>query len=95
MKFIISSSMKKRILTGITTTGIPHIGNFFGAIKPAIELSASNDAESFLFLADLHAIIKQNNHSAIEDSVKNVALAWLSAGLNPDNTYFYLSLIHI
>ena len=89
MKFIISSSMKKRILTGITTTGIPHIGNFFGAIKPAIELSASNDAESFLFLADLHAIIKQNDHSAIEDSVKNVALAWLSAGLNPDNTYFY------
>ena len=81
--------MKKRILTGITTTGIPHIGNFFGAIKPAIELSASNDAESFLFLADLHAIIKQNDHSAIEDSVKNVALAWLSAGLNPDNTYFY------
>ena len=73
--------MKKRILTGITTTGIPHIGNFFGAIKPAIELSDSNDAESFLFLADLHAIIKQNDHSAIEDSVKNVALAWLSAGL--------------
>ena len=89
MKFIISSSMKKRILTGITTTGIPHIGNFFGAIKPAIELSDSNDAQSFLFLADLHAIIKQNDHSAIEDSVKNVALAWLSAGLNPDNTYFY------
>ncbi|RPG52201.1 MAG: tryptophan--tRNA ligase [Gammaproteobacteria bacterium TMED104] len=81
--------MKKRILTGITTTGIPHIGNFFGAIKPAIELSDSNDAESFLFLADLHAIIKQNDHSAIEDSVKNVALAWLSAGLNPDNTNFY------
>ena len=89
MKFIISSSMKKRILTGITTTGIPHIGNFFGAIKPAIELSGSNDAESFLFLADLHAIIKQNDQSAIEDSVKNVALAWLSAGLNPDNTNFY------
>ena len=89
MKFIISSSMKKRILTGITTTGIPHIGNFFGAIKPAMELSDSNDAESFLFLADLHAIIKQNDHSAIEDSVKNVALAWLSAGLNPDNTNFY------
>jgi tryptophanyl-tRNA synthetase len=89
MKFIISSSMKKRILTGITTTGIPHIGNFFGAIKPAIELSDSNDAESFLFLADLHAIIKQNDHSTIEDSVKNVALAWLSAGLNPDNTNFY------
>lgn len=81
--------MKKRILTGITTTGIPHIGNFFGAIKPAIELSDSNDAESFLFLADLHAIIKQNDHSTIEDSVKNVALAWLSAGLNPDNTNFY------
>ena len=81
--------MKKRILTGITTTGIPHIGNFFGAIKPAIELSDSNDAESFLFLADLHAIIKQNDQSAIEDSVKNVALAWLSAGLNPDNTNFY------
>ena len=49
--------MKKRILTGITTTGTPHIGNYLGAIKPALKLAAEND-ESYFFLADYHAIIK-------------------------------------
>ena len=66
--------MRKRILTGITTTGTPHIGNYLGAIKPALELvDAEND--SFFFLADYHALIKQTDSSEIERSVKDVALS--------------------
>ena len=80
--------MKKRILTGITTTGTPHIGNYLGAIRPAIELSLSNE-ESFFFLADYHSIIKNQNSKLIQDSVKDIALAWLSCGLDPNKTYFY------
>ena len=80
--------MKKRILTGITTTGTPHIGNYLGAIKPALDL-AGPDNDSFFFLADSHALIKQTDPKLIEKSVKNVALAWLSSGLNPDQSFFY------
>ena len=69
--------MNKRILTGITTTGTPHIGNFIGAIRPALEMSNNYD-ESFFFLADYHSIIKNNNTNEIKESVKNIALAWLS-----------------
>ena len=80
--------MKKRILTGITTTGTPHIGNYIGAIRPAVELSSTND-ESFFFLADYHSIIKNQNSALIQESVKEIALAWLSCGLDPKKTYFY------
>ena len=80
--------MKKRILTGITTTGTPHIGNYLGAIKPALELAKEYD-ESFYFLADYHAIIKNSKSIEITDSVKNVALAWLASGLNPNKSFFY------
>ena len=80
--------MRKRILTGITTTGTPHIGNYLGAIKPALELVAP-DNDSFFFLADYHALIKQNDPKEITGSVKNVALAWLSSGLDPEQSYFY------
>ena len=80
--------MNKRILTGITTTGTPHIGNFIGAIRPALEMSNNYD-ESFFFLADYHSIIKNNNTNDIKESVKNIALAWLSCGLDPTKTIFY------
>ena len=80
--------MNKRILTGITTTGTPHIGNFIGAIRPALEMSNDYD-ESFFFLADYHSIIKNNNTNDIKESVKNIALAWLSCGLDPSKTIFY------
>ncbi len=80
--------MKKRILTGITTTGTPHIGNYLGAIKPALDL-VEPDNDSYFFLADYHALIKQNNPEEIEKSVKNVALAWLSSGLDPEKSNFY------
>jgi len=80
--------MKKRILTGITTTGTPHIGNYLGAIKPALDL-VEPDNDSYFFLADYHALIKQNDPNEIEKSVKNVALAWLSSGLDPKKSNFY------
>ena len=80
--------MKKRILTGITTTGTPHIGNYLGAIKPALK-EAENYDESFYFLADYHAIIKNSNGHEVSESVKNVALAWLASGLDVDKSFFY------
>ena len=80
--------MKKRILTGITTTGTPHIGNYLGAIKPALELAKDYD-ESFYFLADYHAIIKNSKSDEVSNSVKHVALAWLSSGLDPNKSFFY------
>ena len=80
--------MKKRILTGITTTGTPHIGNYLGAIKPALKL-AGPDTESYFFLADYHALIKQTDPSLIETSVKDIALAWLASGLDVEHSNFY------
>ena len=80
--------MKKRILTGITTTGTPHIGNYLGAIKPAIKMASEFD-ESFYFLADYHAIIKNSNSNEIGDSVKNIALAWIASGLDTEKSFFY------
>ena len=80
--------MRKRILTGITTTGTPHIGNYLGAIKPALKLVAP-DNDSYFFLADFHALIKQTDPNEIESSVKNVALA-----LNSLNNALTSSTIH-
>jgi tryptophanyl-tRNA synthetase len=80
--------MKKRILTGITTTGTPHIGNYLGAIKPAIK-EAKNYDESYYFLADYHAIIKNSDNNEVSESVKNVSLAWLASGLDVDKSFFY------
>ena len=80
--------MKKRILTGITTTGTPHIGNYLGAIKPALK-QAKNYDESYYFLADYHAIIKNSDNKEVSESVKNVALAWLASGLDVDKSFFY------
>ena len=77
--------MKKRILTGITTTGTPHIGNYLGAIKPALKL-AGPDTESYFFLADYHALIKQTDPLLIETSVKDIALAWLASGLDVEQS---------
>jgi tryptophanyl-tRNA synthetase len=80
--------MKKRILTGITTTGTPHIGNYIGAIKPSINL-AQESSESFFFLADYHALIKTTDSQSIRASVNDIALAWLSSGLDTNTSFFY------
>ena len=78
----------KRILTGITPSGYPHLGNYVGAIKPLLDL-AKEDNESFLFIADLHAIIKISDAKQLNELTKGIALAWLASGLDPEKTYFY------
>ncbi|MDY0131429.1 MAG: tryptophan--tRNA ligase [Desulforegulaceae bacterium] len=80
---------KTRILTGITTTGTPHLGNYAGAIKPAIEASKNLENKSFYFLADLHALIKNKNPKEVHQSSLEVAATWLALGLDTENAYFY------
>ncbi|MDO4435193.1 MAG: tryptophan--tRNA ligase [Cardiobacteriaceae bacterium] len=81
--------MKKRILTGITTTGIPHLGNYVGAIRPAISQSQAQEETSFLFLADFHALIKCYDPKLIQESTLAIAATWLACGLNPEKITFY------
>ncbi len=81
--------MTKRVLTGITTTGTLHIGNYVGAIRPAIRDSRKPGVESFYFMADLHALIKCQDPKRIERSRLQIAATWLAAGLDPDHVTFY------
>lgn len=81
--------MKKRVLTGITTTGTPHLGNYAGAIRPAIEASKAADVESFYFLADYHALIKCDDPARIQQSRMEIAATWLAGGLDPERATFY------
>jgi len=80
---------KTRILTGITTSGTPHLGNYVGAIRPAIEASKKSDVESFFFLADYHALIKTDDPARIQRSTLEIAATWLACGLDPEKVYFY------
>ena len=80
---------KQRVLTGITTTGTPHLGNYVGAIRPAIEASQNSDIESFFFLADYHALIKCQDPKLVHQSTTEIAATWLALGLDTDNTMFY------
>ena len=82
-------SKKHRILTGITTTGTPHLGNYVGAIRPAIAASRNPDAESFYFLADYHALVKCDEPARIQQSTLEIAASWLACGLDPEKVYFY------
>lgn len=80
---------KQRVLTGITTTGTPHLGNYVGAIRPAIAASERGDAESFFFLADYHSLIKSQDPELVHQSTKEIAATWLALGLNTDKAIFY------
>ena len=80
---------KTRILTGITTSGTPHLGNYVGAIRPAIAASRDANAESFYFLADYHALIKCDDPARIQRSTLEIAASWLACGLDPAKVYFY------
>lgn len=80
---------KQRVLTGITTTGTPHLGNYVGAIRPAIEASERADVQSFYFLADFHALIKCHDPELVHQSTREIAATWLALGLNTDNAIFY------
>ena len=82
-------SKKKRVLTGITTSGLPHLGNLAGAILPAIKASKDKSTDSFLFLADYHSLIKNNNPDLTHDSSFEIAACWLACGLDSKEVIFY------
>ncbi len=78
-----------RILTGIQSTGIPHLGNILGAIKPAIDMSNDAKNDSFLFIADMHSLTAIKDAGVLRENTYTVAAAWLACGLNTDKTVFY------
>jgi tryptophanyl-tRNA synthetase len=78
-----------RILTGIKPTGSPHLGNYLGAIRPALELAGQPNHRSFLFIADLHAATTTRNAEHLRHDTLAVAAAWLAFGLDPEKTVFY------
>jgi tryptophanyl-tRNA synthetase len=81
--------MTTRYLTGITTTGTPHLGNYVGAIRPAIEASRRDGNDAFFFLADYHALIKSDDPVRIARSRLEIAATWLACGLDPQRVTFY------
>ncbi|MEO8808845.1 MAG: tryptophan--tRNA ligase [Rhodanobacter sp.] len=81
--------MQTRVLTGITTTGTPHLGNYVGAIRPAIAASQRKDVDAFFFMADYHALIKSDDAARVERSRLEIAATWLAAGLDPARVTFY------
>ncbi len=80
-----------RILTGITTSGTPHLGNYVGAIRPTVAASRTPGTQNFYFLADLHALIKVQDPAKVQRSTLEIAASWLACGLQPDNdrVWFY------
>ena len=80
---------QQRVLTGITTTGTPHLGNYVGAIRPAIASSSEPGVDSFLFLADYHALIKSQDPEQVRRSSREIAATWLALGLDTDKAVFY------
>lgn len=80
---------KTRVLTGITTTGTPHLGNYAGAIRPAIQASQRSDVDAYFFMADYHALIKCEDPARIARSRLEIAATWLAGGLDADKVTFY------
>ena len=78
-----------RILTGIQSTGTPHLGNILGAIIPAIQMSQTKNSESYLFIADLHSITQIKDHKILSHNTYATAAAWLAFGLDHKKTIFY------
>ena len=79
----------KRILTGVQSTGVPHLGNILGAIIPAIDFSKKENIETFLFIADFHSLTQIKNSEELKRNTLSTAAAWLACGLNPNKTIFY------
>ncbi len=82
-------SKEHRVLTGITTTGVPHLGNLVGAVLPAIKASEQRNTTSFLFLADYHSLIKNSDSQLRHQSSFDIAACWLACGLDPAKVIFY------
>ncbi len=79
----------KRVLTGITTSGTPHLGNYAGAIRPAIQASTQPGVDAFFFLADYHALVKCDDPARVAQSRLQIAATWLAAGLDAERVTFY------
>ena len=86
---MIQQQTQETFLTGITTTGTPHLGNYVGAIRPAIQSSQIGGHKAYYFLADLHALIKCQDPEMVRRSSREIAATWLALGLNTDNVVFY------
>ncbi len=78
-----------RILTGIQSTGVPHLGNILGAIEPAIQMAEDPKNESYLFIADMHSLTQIKNAEVLRENTYSTAAAWLAFGLDPEKTVFY------
>jgi tryptophanyl-tRNA synthetase len=84
-----NSQTRTRVLTGITTTGTPHLGNYVGAIRPTVQASRDTSTDGFYFLADYHALIKCDEPVRIQRSTLEIAASWIASGLDPDKVTFY------
>ena len=78
-----------RILTGVQSTGVPHLGNLLGAVLPAIKMAEDQYSEAFLFIADLHSITQVKDGAQLKKNTFATAAAWLACGLDPEKTVFY------
>ena len=78
-----------RILTGVQSTGTPHLGNLLGAIIPAIHMSKASEEESFLFIADLHSLTQIKDAEELRQNTYSTAATWLAFGVDVDKTVFY------
>jgi tryptophanyl-tRNA synthetase len=78
-----------RILTGVQSTGTPHLGNILGAILPAIELSRKPENDSYLFIADMHSLTQIKDGELLRQNTNSVAAAWLACGLDTNRVVFY------
>ncbi len=83
------AQLTTRFLTGITTSGTPHLGNYVGSIRPSVRASLTPGVESYYFLADYHALIKIDDPARIQRSTLEIAASWLAAGLDPEKVIFY------
>jgi tryptophanyl-tRNA synthetase len=84
-----TSKNRTRVLTGITTTGTPHLGNYVGAIRPTVQASRDTQTDGFYFLADYHALIKCDEPARIQRSTLEIAASWIASGLDPEKVTFY------
>ena len=84
-----TSTTRTRVLTGITTTGTPHLGNYVGAIRPTVQASRNLATDGFYFLADYHALIKCDEPARIQRSTLEIAASWIASGLDPEKVTFY------
>jgi tryptophanyl-tRNA synthetase len=84
-----TSTNRTRVLTGITTTGTPHLGNYVGAIRPTVQASRNANTDGFYFLADYHALIKCDDPARIQRSTLEIAASWIASGLDTDKVTFY------